>query len=738
MYGQAVETVMAYQTWLYNAPRFAVVVFILVSQLVWAESAQTDEDLLLDTDSVVANIQALTPFEAEQEKLKQLISQAPKAYKDKVMHNSTLQTLSEAEAKTAETEPDGFQLYTVETRAGWSNTQMNEFTTDSLSAGTHLDYQLETQNYGDVQVQADTSFKQYDATWQSTKNHYEKVTVRNRNLPVSDSIIADTEVGDIVSRVPSGFARSSRVGLGNSSVRGVGTRLTGEKFEVVAGTGKRGYLVGEPYAGYKPLDGNLTWAGYSQPVGEHTAVAAHYTHVDQLHDNQLSETDNANTKLTVDSLALGANYTKATDNAEINASALLLHSQTQDSQAHTQAANGVMLDASIKKGKQQHSVGVYSSQPNLRYAESSLPASQGAYWRWEQQHARQSMGTYVEVEQSQGQASHTDNKLTRLSASANASYQLERGHSVGASLQLNHSINELNVGNDASNQQRGAHLNAYYQGRWQNKRSQVNVNAHYNDQVVANAPAATGYELQWEQDWLADSYTTMRPELSSTLGVAVDQSQQDKQVYPTAGIRGRYWLDADWSVGGSLRYTSRTGNLATSQGLAGSVNTEYELGQGWSVGGSVNLNQAKVDVNATAFSQPLVSRTTDKSAYVYLRWQGTRGKPYQAVGKASKGKRGTGSIQGLVFFDKNRDGLRQADEPGIPQVEVVLDDGYRVTTDQHGQFDMPTVWVGEHTVSLDSSTIPLPWEVPNSKAKQVKVAIRSTKELALPLYKIGE
>ena len=108
------------------------------------------------------------------------------------------------------------------------------------------------------------------------------------------------------------------------------------------------------------------------------------------------------------------------------------------------------------------------------------------------------------------------------------------------------------------------------------------------------------------------------------------------------------------------------------------------------------------------------------------------------MGKASKGKRGTGSIQGLVFFDKNRDGLRQADETGIPQVEVVLDDGYRVTTDQHGQFDMPTVWVGEHTVSLDSSTIPLPWEVPNNKAKKVKVAIRSTKELALPLYKIGE
>ena len=735
MYGQAVKTVLAYQTWLYNAPRFTVVVFILVSQLVWAEPAQTDDDLTLDTDSVVANIQTLTPLEAEQEKLKQLIKQAPKAYKDKVMDNSTLQAISTDEAQAAE-EPDGFQMYTVETRTAWTNTQMNEFTTDSLSAGTHLDYQLETQNYGDVQVQADTSVKQYDATWQSSKNHYEKLSVRNRNLPLSDKLMADTELGDIVSRAPSGFARSSRIGLGNSSVRGVGTRITGDKFEVVAGTGKRGYLIGEPYAGYKPSDGNLTWAGYSQLVGEHTAVAAQLSHVDQIQDSLLSEP--ANTKLKVDSLALGANYAKATDKTEINASALVLHSQTRDSQGNAKPANGIMVDASVKRGKQQHNVGVYSSQRDLRYAESSLPASQGAYWRWEHQSARQSVGTSVEVEQIQGQASHADNELIRLSASANASYQLEHGHSLGASLQLSQSINELNAGNDASNQQRAAHLTAYYQGRWQNKRSQVNVNAHYNDQVVANASAATGYELQWEQDWLADSYTTMRPELSSTLGIAVDQSQRDKQIYPTAGIRGRYWLDADWSVGGSLRYTSRTGNLATSQGLAGSVNTEYELGKGWSLGGSVNLNQAKVDVNATSFSQPLVSRTTDKSAYVYVRWQGTRGKPYQAVGKASKGKRGTGSIQGLVFFDKNRDGIRQADETGIPQVEVVLDDGYRVTTDQHGQFSMPTVWVGEHTVSLDGSTIPLPWEAPNNKAKKVKVAIRSTKELALPLYKIGE
>jgi hypothetical protein len=285
MYGQAVEAVLAYQAWLRYAHRFVVVALIVLSQGVCAEPAQTNDDLALDTDSVVANIQVLTPFEAEQEKLKQLINQAPKAYKDKLMDSSALQTLTAEEAKTAAAEPDGFQMYTVETRGGWTNTKINELTTDNLSAGTHLDYQLETQNYGDVQVQADTSFKQYDATWQSSNKHYEKITVRNRNLPISDRLIADTEVGDIISRAPSGFARNSRLSLANSSVRGVGTRLTGDKFEVVAGTGKRGYLIGEPYAGYKPLDGNITWVGYSQPVGKHAAVAAHYTHVDQVQDS---------------------------------------------------------------------------------------------------------------------------------------------------------------------------------------------------------------------------------------------------------------------------------------------------------------------------------------------------------------------------------------------------------------------------------------------------------------------
>jgi hypothetical protein len=447
----------------------------------------------------------------------------------------------------------------------------------------------------------------------------------------------------------------------------------------------------------------------------------------------LSDTANVNAKLNVDSIALGASYAKATANTDLNANALLLHSQ-----GTTQPANGLLLDASAKQGNNQHSVGLYANQTDLHYADSSLLASKGVYWRWEQSRARHSVGTYVEVEQMDGQTASTSSQLNRISASANASYQLARGQTIGGSLQLNQSTYDQKGEQVTANQQRGAHLNAYYQGRWQHRRSQVNVTAHYNDQVVANAPAATGYELQWEQDWLDDAYTTMRPELSSTLGIALDHSQQDKQIYPTAAIRGRYWLDADWSMGGSLRYTSRTGNLATSQGLAGSLNTEYELGDGWSVGGSVNVNQAKVDVNATSFSQARVSRTTDKSAYVYVRWQGTRGKPYQAVGKTSQGKRGTGGIKGIVFFDKNRDGIRQEDETGIQQVEVVLDDGYRVTTDQYGQFIMSTVWVGEHSLSFDSSTIPLPWEMPNNKAKKVKVAIRTNLAVALPLHKIAE
>jgi hypothetical protein len=65
-----------------------------------------------------------------------------------------------------------------------------------------------------------------------------------------------------------------------------------------------------------------------------------------------------------------------------------------------------------------------------------------------------------------------------------------------------------------------------------------------------------------------------------------------------------------------------------------------------------------------------------------------------------------GTIIGRVFVDKNGDGEKQADEPGIAKAVIFTDDGLRVTTDEYGRFSIPGIYPGYRSAVLDLSSIP--------------------------------
>lgn len=65
-----------------------------------------------------------------------------------------------------------------------------------------------------------------------------------------------------------------------------------------------------------------------------------------------------------------------------------------------------------------------------------------------------------------------------------------------------------------------------------------------------------------------------------------------------------------------------------------------------------------------------------------------------------------GTVIGRVFVDKNFDGEQQADEPGVPNAVVFLEDGTRITTDPQGLFSIANVLPGSHTGVLDLSSLP--------------------------------
>jgi len=65
-----------------------------------------------------------------------------------------------------------------------------------------------------------------------------------------------------------------------------------------------------------------------------------------------------------------------------------------------------------------------------------------------------------------------------------------------------------------------------------------------------------------------------------------------------------------------------------------------------------------------------------------------------------------GTLIGRVFEDKNFDGEQQSGEAGIPNAVIFLDDGNRVVTDADGLYSVKKMLPGQHTGTLDLSSLP--------------------------------
>ena len=78
-----------------------------------------------------------------------------------------------------------------------------------------------------------------------------------------------------------------------------------------------------------------------------------------------------------------------------------------------------------------------------------------------------------------------------------------------------------------------------------------------------------------------------------------------------------------------------------------------------------------------------------------------------------------GSFEGAVFKDVNGDGLRQADEPGIPGMVITANEGKEAVTDATGFYQIKSISGRKAVLVLDSSKIPYGY-APTSTVRQEK------------------
>jgi len=688
---------------------------------------------------VVAQVQSLDRFEAEQERLRQRMAEQA-GYQDKFFDAQDIRLIL-VEEQVQQAEPDGVRTLLVEARLE-SNQQ---HTTGSprlrdQGLGLRLEYRHETLNHGQWVVQADTRARTAADNTTPTFSPFalatdtrsgQKLTLRNQSFPVTPFVLADANLGDITSEVTDGLTRGQQFSLGSSNLRGASAHLFSRAFDLRMGLGARGQFIGGPYPGYERTQGQLAWIGYTHRIDPTRFAALQINQASQLPSLGGSSGSRPHQDTTSVAASLGSGH-RLDQHGDTRLRLTAIHSRSE-----TATASGAYLDAGLQHQRHRVEGGLYRTDPQLRFADQTVSnGNRGLYARYQHGGLRVNWGAGLSHDSQSPRATGGAKDWTQTSLNTHWTHRIDRHQRWGGNLQLTFQNRDTD---DTS--QRSHYGSLYHLDRWHRSlgSSRLQWTNRRNQALVSDGPAASGDELSWEQDWLppqepgAQSHT-----LRTQLGWAVDRSLGETLTYPTAGLTWQTWLPDDWSLGGSLRYTSRQGNLSTSRGLAGAIQTEKRLARDWTLGASLLMNQAVVDTQSpTGASAVNISRSDDKSLWVFLRFETQSGRPYSYGPRGSQGA-GTGRITGQVFLDANRDGIQQADEPGIGGVEVFLNQRQRTTTDPQGRFEFGIVPTGPQSLSLRPESVPLPWgEGPRSRLT-VDVPLRGTALAPLAVVKDTE
>ena len=695
-----------------------------------------------------SHIESLDAAQAEQARLLKLMANQPAAYQDKVMDASELPA-PDASGAQDDAPPQGLRQYWIEGRHGsLSSSHTTGGQRQQRSAnewGLRAELRQETLNWGEWVLQVDGRRRQGEglnlgALAPGLDNAGTRLTLRSLGLPVTAGSWADLTLGDQSAEATDSLRRGYRLMLGNATVRGASARVYDGQSEVVGGVGARGELTGNPYPSYVRNPGQLAWLGASHRLsGGQWFVGGQINRAtgdgSSLSDAALGLRSATGTSA---ALTVGHGPEWLSDGEQrLRATALFSRGDQQ-----SRSATGIYLEGSARHSGHRHSFGAYATQAQLFFGDTYLaPDNRGVYWRVDRSQGRLSWGAGVDAEQSRASLANSataSQQLRQWTANGNLQYRFDRQTSAGLSVNLGQTQLRLPNTTEAQRGARALYASGFVQTQVADfAPTRLRLTLRRNQVLVQNGERATGEQLEWEQEWVSGKWETMRPEVTTTLGWARDRSGAVQQTYPTAGLLLRHWLQPDWQVSANLNYTSRSSNLATNRGLSGSLNSELNLGHGWRAGAMLLMNQARSTSTVLGgMGGALLSRSNDKSLYLFLRWEGRSGSSL-GQGNAQPGSTGAGRISGTVYADANRDGEQQTSETGLAGVEVLLDERYRTTTDAAGRFEFPVVATGPHRVRLRPESVPLPWGAAEEAGQRIEVPLRGQAEARIPVVRVG-
>lgn len=562
---------------------------------------------------------------------------------------------------------------------------------------------LETPNHGTLSFDGQYAPRSNGAT----------LTLRQRGMPLGAGWTGNHELGVINSLAPGLSRLPSRVYVPTSYLRGASGEWENPSrgLQVQLGSGEPGRLSILPDTRFETLDGRRDTVGFQWSPGsaDGALLAAPGWSLALQHEAARGVGDAAlagsQVRYDADASRLMARHTGAWGRWQFN----WLGSQRSDTAGGRQ---GVWVDGEWDQGAWSNGAGGYRLDTGLNWAGQAMASDlEGLYLRSRYSQRRWSADGSLDLLRSV-----SGNSPGGYFATANARWRLGVDSSLGSGL----AVRQLGERD----------WSAFLEWRWVSGWGPSGLRL----ELEGGESRASVQRLIHDQEWpMSNGWN-----LSSTLGLA--QFGRDPLTGDGNGSQWSAALNLNVPIGSRAGVR---GSLGTEQGPGSQRREALNLGANWRIDTRWSLEGSWVWSNGRArqvFSlDPLAPPVTlenalsNRSFFVALRYEIQAGSRNIPLG--GRPADGGGRVEGVVFFDDNRNGRQEASEAGVPNATVFLDNRYAVRTDSQGRYVFPLVATGSRTVTLRTDSLPLPWTVVGDGSATTDVQLRSTTRLDLPVQR---
>ncbi len=533
-----------------------------------------------------------------------------------------------------------------------------------------------------------------------------RFTLTQSRFALNDHWLMDNTLGVLPAFGPALLAGGYRVSLPVSQVEGLKTRIYNDDAEWSVVSGKPGAFTGTTGYGFQAGNALLSGIGGAKQFGPalragaqvwtlsgHASVASHTT------------------------VALTAEQEFAL--ARLRVKPILV--------IDDRGKTGAWFDSEWLGAAGAQRAGLYRSARGLLWTDLAIVNDQqGAYWRGDWRGLVRTVSAGSEYTETNLARDSTLSGTRALSAFASISERFSRDLTAGGGVTVRANRPPAETLNPVNSNQ--VTLNAFAAIRTALGQSRVGVN--WLADALSSGERNTSQALRWDQEWLVFD----RLRMATNAGYSLDKTVQsgatqrrDLALSVSSAGQGRVFWDGSVSVSAVNAESgtqSRAGNAA--------LNLNWSLDPGWT--GALGVQVVRAG-SITPTVPDTAARPSDVRVLATLRYDFASGAPFDSSGYRTASY-GSGSIEGQVFFDENRDGTRQPNENPAANLTVILDQRHIAVTDATGRFSFRLVPAGEHQIDVIRDRLPLPWELRNPQALRITVPVRDVARPAIGLTRI--